>query len=127
MSMGRRRQSNHNLPPRMHKKGAVYYHVSTMLPRKRTRSGDDLGKAKSQWAQIENAPANDRSFSAAADRYLAECMHELAPDTQKSHIGQIYVLKQAFGHMELRDTKPCTWPGTWTNTLARDKATLAVP
>ncbi|WP_408646992.1 hypothetical protein [Trinickia dabaoshanensis] len=45
--MGRRRQTNLDLPPRMHLKGGRYYHVGTSLPRQWTPLGcSERGEAQ---------------------------------------------------------------------------------
>lgn len=61
-SMGRRRQSNLDLPPHMHVKCGMYYYVTTDAPRKWISMGRDLSKARIRWAEIENGPAPDDSI-----------------------------------------------------------------
>ena len=43
--MGRCRQSNLDLPPRMHQKGEMYYYVTGTRPRKWIKLDADLNKA----------------------------------------------------------------------------------
>ena len=52
--MGRKRQGNHNLPPRMNVKNGWYYHVSSTIPRKWTPFGDDLNEAHRKWTEMED-------------------------------------------------------------------------
>ncbi len=51
--MGRRRQSNFDGPPRFHRKGNVWYHVSGTLPRLWTKLSNDRAEALRLWAQRE--------------------------------------------------------------------------
>jgi integrase len=50
--MGRKRTVNHDLPPRMSRKGASYYYVSN-APRRWIPLGSDLARAKRKWAELE--------------------------------------------------------------------------
>ena len=43
--MGRRRESNFDDPPRFHRKGNVWYHVSGTLPRVWTKLSNDRAEA----------------------------------------------------------------------------------
>jgi len=58
-TMGRRRQSNLDLPPRMHLKSGTYYYVTTDKPRKWISLGKDLNEARRKWADIEAGPVVD--------------------------------------------------------------------
>ena len=51
--MGRRRQANFDDPPRFHRKGNVWYHVSGTLPRVWTKLSNDRAEALRLWAQRE--------------------------------------------------------------------------
>jgi integrase len=106
MSMGRKRTSNFNLPPRMHLKGGCYYHVSSAVPRKWTRLDPDPNRARILWATLENEHADTDSFQALADRYMAECTDNLAPATQKQYGIYANTLAAVFGNMPLSGITP---------------------
>lgn len=99
MSMGRKRTSNFNLPPRMHLKGGCYYHVSSAVPRKWTRLDPDPSRAKILWATLENEHVDTDSFQTLADRYMAECTDNLAPATQKQYRIYANTLSAVFGKL----------------------------
>ena len=40
------------------------------------------------------------------DRYVAECMDELAPRTKRDYLGIILLLRKEFGHMDPHEIKP---------------------
>jgi hypothetical protein len=57
--MGRRRQFNLDDPPRFHRKGNVWYHVSGSLPRVWTKLSNDRAEALRLWAQREGVREDD--------------------------------------------------------------------
>lgn len=101
--MGRKRTSNHNLPPRMHKKGDMYYYVTSTAPRKWIKLDENLGKARVKWAQIENGGVlSGSAFPVVLQEWLCgEQYLKLAPLTKKTYQTLIYVLPTVFdGPME---------------------------
>lgn len=101
--MGRKRQSNHALPPRMHMKGETYYYVTSTTPRKWIRLDKDLARAKLLWAQIETGGAIGGSFfPALLQQWLSsEQYNKLADATKKTYQTLIDLLPQVFdGPME---------------------------
>lgn len=60
--MGRRRQQNHNLPPRMHEKFGTFYYVTSTIPRKWISLGRDLAEAKRKWADLESGESSGTSL-----------------------------------------------------------------
>ncbi|MFZ4398320.1 MAG: tyrosine-type recombinase/integrase [Kiritimatiellia bacterium] len=52
-TMGRKRTANHDLPPRMTRKGSAYYYVCNSKPRKWIPLGTDLARAKRRWAELD--------------------------------------------------------------------------
>jgi hypothetical protein len=72
--MGRRRNSNLDDPPRFHKKGNVWYHVSGTLPRTWTKLSSDRAEALRLWAQRNGVREDEstRVFSVIAKRYVRE-------------------------------------------------------
>lgn len=69
-SMGRRRTINHDLPPRMARKGANYYYVCN-APRRWIPLGQDLARAKRRWAELD-APLQPATLTVAClvQRYI---------------------------------------------------------
>jgi hypothetical protein len=68
--MGRKRQGNFDDPPRFHKKGKVWYHVSGTLPRVWTKLSSDRAEALRMWAQREGGREDDSTklFSISVKR-----------------------------------------------------------
>jgi hypothetical protein len=110
--MGRRRQSNFHLPPRMRfKHGAYYYDHSP----KWEWLSRDLKEAKIKWAQIENsgaAPERD-TFESIAKIYQAEVLQGKAKYTQDRYRSSITRLVRLFGHMKLSSIAPHHIYHTW--------------
>jgi integrase len=106
--MGRKRQKNHSLPPRMHEKGGRFYHVGTSLPRKWTPLGSDLNEARRKWADIEAEPVqdDDRAFSVVVRRYLREVIPTKAPRTRSDNMKELENLKAVFGDMPVDSITP---------------------
>jgi len=96
--MGRKRQTNHGLPPRMHLKGGTYYYVTSGQPRKWIRLDRDLAKAKILWAQLESGGAVGGSFfPAVLQQWLtSEQYSALATATKKTYQALIDLLPQVF-------------------------------
>lgn len=85
-TMGRRRQSNLDLPPRMHLKSGTYYHVSTTLPRKWTSLGKDLNEARRQWANIESSDNTGSSLETLIDDWMrSDAYLALSVNTRKQY------------------------------------------
>lgn len=106
--MGRRRQSNFNLPPRMHLKDGVYYHVASTTPRKWTKLHADLTKARILWAQIENGiGGSGDTFAAALDDYLVSRQFlALADKTRRQYEHVAGELRQFFTDATLNIITP---------------------
>lgn len=79
--MGRRRESNFDDPPRFHRKGNVWYHVSGTLPRVWTKLSSDRAEALRLWAQREGVREDEstRLFAVVARRYIREVLPTKAP------------------------------------------------
>jgi integrase len=105
MAMGRRRTSNFDLPPRMHKKGDCYYYVTTTKPRKWIRLDKSLAVAKQMWASLEGA-GTPGTFESLANKFLAECTKYLAENTRRNYTSHGNILISVFGHMQLSEIKP---------------------
>jgi len=102
-AMGRKRQSNHALPPRMHLKADTYYYVTSTTPRKWIRLDKDLSRAKLLWAQLETGkPLGGSFFPALLQQWLkSEQYTKLSEATKKTYQTLIDLLPQVFdGPME---------------------------
>jgi len=106
--MGRKRTQNFDLPPRMHRKGKTYYHVSTTIPRKWTKLDRDIGIAKRLWADIEGEQHNpqDHTFNALVARYRKKVLPTKAPQTQRDNEKELARLIAVFGVMPIDAIKP---------------------
>lgn len=106
--MGRKRTSHHDLPPRMHLKGKIYYHVSTDSPRKWTKLSDELALSKRLWAEIEGEyyDPQDITFRAIAARYRKDIFPTKAFQTQRGNELELQRLEAVFGAMPIDSIKP---------------------
>jgi integrase len=106
--MGRKRQSNHSLPPRMHIKSDRFYHVSSTLPRKWTALGNDINEARRKWAELESEPVTteDKSFSVIARRYMRDILPTLRPHTQRDYTQYCALLVAVFGAVAIDSIRP---------------------
>jgi integrase len=106
--MGRRRQSNFDDPPRFHKKGKTWYHVSGTSPRVWTKLSSDRAEALRLWAQREGEREDDstRLFSVVARRYVREVYPTKAVRTRKDNDKELIHLLRVFGHMPIDAIAP---------------------
>jgi len=106
--MGRRRTSNHDLPPGLHMKGERYYHVTSTAPRKWTPLGKNRARALLDWARIEGEEPDPtvRTFDVIAQRYEREVMPTKAPRTQRDNLIELDKLRAVFGKMLIEAIKP---------------------
>lgn len=106
--MGRRRQSNFDDPPRFHRKGKVWYHVSGTLPRVWTKLSDDRAEALRLWAQREGVREDEstRLFSVIARRYVREVYPTKAVRTRLDNDKELGHLLRVFGHMPIDAIAP---------------------
>ena len=106
--MGRRRQSNYDDPPRFHKKGKVWYHVSGTLPRLWTKLSSDRAEALRLWAQRESVPEDDSTklFSVVAKRYVKEVFPSKSIQTRKDNDKELANLLKVFAHMPVDAIAP---------------------
>lgn len=101
--MGRRRQSNFDDPPRFHKKGKTWYHVSGSKPRVWRKLSTDRAEALRLWAQLEGVKEDDgsRTFAVVANRYVREVYPTKAVRTRKDNDKELAQLLRVFGHMPI--------------------------
>jgi integrase len=106
--MGRRRQANFDDPPRFHRKGKTYYHVSGSSPRVWRKLSSDRAEALRLWAQLEGVKEDDSSrlFSVIAKRYVREVYPTKAVRTRKDNDKELAQLLRVFGHMPIDAVLP---------------------
>lgn len=82
--MGRYKKRDRDMPPRMRRKhGAYYYVVQQRWHRLAPLS--DPATAFARYRQLEHGGRDDSTLGAAIDRYLAEHVPTLAPQTQRDY------------------------------------------
>ena len=102
--MGRKRQSNHDDPPRFHRKGKTWYHVALVDgKRKWTKLSTDRAESLRMWAQVEGVRADDSTklFSVIVQRYQREVYPLKAPRTRQDNDKELIHLLRVFGHMPI--------------------------
>lgn len=105
--MGRKRQANFSLPPRMHLKSGTYYYVTNDKPRKWISLGKELGKAKVEWARLESATTSADSISVLIDDWLSTDDFAARPaSTKKVYVSVSKQLKAVFGDTTVQDITP---------------------
>ena len=106
--MGRRRQSNFDDPPRFHKKGKVWYHVSGTSPRAWTKLSSDRAEALRLWAQRECVREDDSTklFSVLARRYFREIFPTKSVQTRKDNEKELANLLKVFAHVPIDAIAP---------------------
>jgi integrase len=106
--MGRKRESNFALPPRMHLKGRVYYYVTSTSPRKWIKLDKDLSAAKVLWAKHEAVEVDEhtKSFRNVVRRYIRDVLPSKAPQTQKDNHKEMAKLLPVFGDMPIDSIQP---------------------
>lgn len=127
--LGRRREKDFDLPPRLHRRGTRYYYVSSKRPRKWLYLGRDLAEAKRQWADLEN-PQKPLSVAELCRKYVS--VAKLEPATRKQYESYARTIEQAFpiAARSLRKQHVALWrdanihrPGTVNGVLALLSAT----
>lgn len=106
--MGRRRESNFDDPPRFHRKGNVWYHVSGTLPRIWTKLSSDRAEALRLWAQREGVREDEstRLFAVVAKRYSREVLPTKAPATRHHNEKELANLLKVFAQMPIEAIEP---------------------
>lgn len=106
--MGRRRESNFDDPPRFHRKGKVWYHVSGTSPRAWTKLSSDRAEALRLWAQLEGVREDDstRLFSVVARRYVREVFPTKSVQTRRDNGKELANLLKVFAHMPIDAIAP---------------------
>lgn len=107
MAMGRRRTKNLKLPPRMQKKGNVFYYTPYVLGKlKWIRLADNYPEAISAWAKHEGTATTGTTVGHALDRVLIEVIPKKAPATQREYIRYAAAIRPIFADCALCDVRP---------------------
>lgn len=108
--MGRHRQTNQHLPPRMRVRKGRYYYDTQGKPRREIPLGADYATALVRWAELEgNAllPTNATpTFGMAVERYRRDVLPTKAPRTQLDNETEFEQLLKIFAHAPLAGIKP---------------------
>lgn len=106
--MGRRRQSNYDDPPRFHRKGNIWYHVSGTAPRIWTKLSSDRAEALRLWAQQEGVREDDSTklFSVVVRRYVREVFPSKSAQTRKDNDKELANLLKVFAHVPIDAIAP---------------------
>ncbi|MBG6074013.1 MULTISPECIES: tyrosine-type recombinase/integrase [unclassified Polaromonas] len=106
--MGRRRASNFDDPPRFHRKGTVWYHVSGTSPRLWTKLSSDRAEALRLWAQREGVREDESTklFSVVARRYVREVYPTKSIQTRLDNDKELANLSKVFAHMPIDAIEP---------------------
>lgn len=106
--MGRRREKDLDLPPRVRRKGNSYYYDTGGKPRRWIPLGSDKAEMRRKWAEIEGSEPDptDKTFSIVATRYEREIMPRKAYRTQKGNAAELGRLLAAFGRMPIDEIRP---------------------
>lgn len=97
--VGRRRKSNHNLPPRVVlNHGAYYYIHKTGKWEKLARLGQEADMRR-KWALLEDVPGESNKTSALIDEYLVKVAPKKAARTCEDNKKEAEYLRAYFGAM----------------------------
>ena len=123
--MGRRRQSNLDLPPRMYKKGKALYYVTSTTPRKWIPLGSDLEKARILWAEYENGPKEENLLSNLIDAWFAtDKFKALAPSSRICYESISRQVKEYFKGSHAEDIRPYHIAGWMDDCPSKTQANL---
>ncbi len=105
--MGRKRSGNFNLPPRMHKKGRIFYYVtSTGGKRKWIKLSVDYSEALTKWADLEGSKPSGETVAQAIDRYMVEVLPLKAEKTRLEYSRQALKFRTMWGSRRLDQIRP---------------------
>lgn len=106
-TMGRRREKNLDLPPRMQQKGNAFYYVTSTKPRQWIALGSDLDEARKQWAILENGPRDESLVENLVDKWLnSDAFDQLAPSSRICYESVSKQVKAFFRGAHAADVKP---------------------
>ena len=110
--MGRRRQSNYHLPPRMYLKHGAYYYVDRSG--KWLRLSDNKALALAKWAELEGATPKiagetappPGTLGALINRYMIEIAPKKSPRTFKDNQQEAVNLLKVFAQVPIALVRP---------------------
>jgi integrase len=97
--MGRRRKSNHHLPPRVYQQRNSYIYVSPTGPKETIGKVGEEQEMRRAWATRYGAPDDHGTLSYWLDRYLDEVAKKKAPRSYSDNKVQAEFLRAVFGKM----------------------------
>ncbi len=125
-TMGRRREKNLDLPPRMQQKGNAFYYVTSTKPRQWIALGSDLDEARKQWAILENGPRDESLVENLVDKWLnSDAFDQLAPSSRICYESVSKQVKAFSVAPTLPTSSRATWRNGWTSTRAAARPTSA--
>jgi len=101
--MGRPKQHDRHLPPRMRFKHGAYYRV---VRDRWEPLGREYGAALRKWAELESSPQLVTTVGQAIDVYLIDAVPKLAEATQRDYRRICGELRRTFGDTGLDDVEP---------------------
>jgi integrase len=106
-TVGRRRQADLHLPPRVYIKGGAYYFVHLNNKWQRLAKVGEEKEMRRQWAVLADPDGHESNVSALLDDYLVlyAKIHK-APRTYKDNCTEAEYLKSYFGQMRPQDVLP---------------------
>lgn len=105
--MGRKRQKDKTLPPRLHYHHGAYYHVSSGSPRRWTWLSTDRATALRQWADLEaRQSVTGGTVGDMLARYERDVVPKKAARTQVEYRRQLSTLGKVFGDAAPDAVKP---------------------
>lgn len=107
-AMGRRRSTNHGLPPHMAQKGRSFYYVTNDRPRRWLPLGSDYVAALIAWAKHEGEPVPEtaRTLSQVIAWYKVKVLPGKALRTQRDNEAELQRLEAVFGASPIETIKP---------------------
>lgn len=106
-TVGRRRSSRLDLPPRVYVKHGAYYYVHPNKTWERLAKIGEESEMRRMWAQKENPSGGADNVAALLDDYLVNyAKRNKAARTYKDNLGEAEFLKAYFGQMNPQDILP---------------------
>ena len=106
-TVGRRRQNNFNLPPRVYLRHGAYYYAHPSGKWERLAKEGDEAEMRRKWAVLEDPAGAHSNISALIDEYLVKhASANKAPRTYKDNLREAEFLRAFFGRMRPQDVLP---------------------
>lgn len=108
-TLGRKRTRDFDLPPRLHRRGTAYWHVSSGKPRRWISLGTDRADALRKWAQLETGQAPSLTVGEFLDSFVAG--HRCSANTRRQYRSYANALGRdlPIPASELRGTHIALW------------------